>query len=118
MRPDSIRQVIDTSDAQGRKTYLHSILDSILVERERQDARHGEATERGYSLYRWVTVLAEEVGEVAEAVQDTPVPIRENMTEWMGLYTELIHVAAVAVAMAEVVLDEAKKEDHEDRPRT
>lgn len=62
---------------------------SILRERSRQDRKWGPSAERPVPSLR---VLVEEVGEVAKAQQEES---DERIRE------ELIHVAAVAVAMVE-----------------
>jgi NTP pyrophosphatase (non-canonical NTP hydrolase) len=72
----------------------HAITE-ILAERNRQDYRHGNAPQRGYTLDRWMTLLTEEVGEVAKAIND------DDLHEARA---EAIHVAAVATAIIEVLL--------------
>ena len=76
------------------------IIQKILIERKMQDARYGNAAERGYQLDRWLTILVEEIGEVAIEIQMWPLrPGRAASYE--ALTRELIQVAAVAVAMIE-----------------
>ena len=67
----------------------------MLTERDRQDAKHGPATERVYTLTDWFMVLSEEVGEVAKAINDGD-PL-------LDLADEITQVAAVALAMLEAV---------------
>jgi hypothetical protein len=67
-------------------------LRKIAEERTYQDSRHGVPNERGYTYGDWMVVLAEEVGEVAHAMQDGT---REQIIE------EVVDVAAVALAMLE-----------------
>ena len=63
---------------------------SILEERGRQDRKWG--SQRTHSPEKWLTILMEEVGEVARAsLEDDPLSYIE----------ELVQVAAVAVAALE-----------------
>ena len=67
------------------------VLDDVLLERQRQDAKFGPV--RGMDLCEWMCVLMEEVGEAAGAVHETVG--RDNIRK------ELIQVAAVAVNIVE-----------------
>jgi NTP pyrophosphatase (non-canonical NTP hydrolase) len=67
----------------------------VLNERDRQDERHGPATERGYTHAQWFLILSEEVGEVAKAINDSA-PLAD-------LADEVAQVAAVALAMLEAM---------------
>lgn len=69
-------------------------LHDVNRERERQDAKWGE---QKHDLCTWVTILTEEVGELAQAVlHDTfGGPHAEEVR------MEAIHVAAVAVQISE-----------------
>lgn len=73
-----------------------TIFKAIDDEREIQDVKWGEATNRGLDLTVWLTVLTEEIGEVAQGILKHR---RDN------LYVELTQVAAVAVAMLECLDD-------------
>lgn len=67
-------------------------LNNVKSERRKQDEKWGKIP-RGLSLSTWLTVLTEEVGEVAKAIlEDTPIS---------ELRKEVIQVAAVAVAFVE-----------------
>lgn len=68
---------------------LSAILEDVAAERRRQDEKWGPSERRPVPS---LSVLVEEVGEVAEAMQ------RNHVTDVVG---ELIQVAAVAVAMIE-----------------
>lgn len=70
------------------------IFRAIVDERVRQDRLHGPALEREIDPIEWYLILAEEVGEVATALQ------HRDLDE---LELELVHVAAVAFATLEVV---------------
>ena len=76
------------------------IIQKIIIERKVQDARFGAATERGYTPDRWLTILIEEVGEVAIEIQMASMRL-DRATATEALAKELIQVAAVAVAMIE-----------------
>ena len=76
--------------------------DDVLKERERQNEKWG--LQRHPHAY-WLAILVEEVGEVAQAIQQGSVASKD--TDADDLYTELIHVAAVASAIAEQVREEA-----------
>ena len=68
------------------------ILQAIQDERDRQDIKWGKATERNLDKKTWLTILTEEVGEVAESIlerDDANYPV------------ELVQVAAVCVAALE-----------------
>ncbi len=69
------------------------IWDEILTERKRQDQKWGADRRQHHMI--WLTILVEEVGELAEAILKNEV---EN------IWKELIHVLAVGVAYAEDAL--------------
>jgi len=78
-------------------TKQEKVVQLILDERVRQDEKWG--TDRSGGFYtRWLTILVEEVGEVAEAILEAP--------HYPGLgdkdvRAELVQVAAVAMAALE-----------------
>lgn len=68
---------------------LNNIIKDICAERTRQDEKWGQ---QDHDEDRWLTILVEEVGEVAKAIQDDdPINYLEELTQ----------VAAVAVAALE-----------------
>jgi len=74
------------------KTYqseTQEYLNAIAVERTRQDTKWGE---QNHDPHKWVTILMEEVGEVARAVLD------EKPKDYTK---ELVQVAAVCVVALE-----------------
>lgn len=75
-----------------------SVIKSVLLERKRQITLWGK--ER-HAYGDWLKILIEEVGEVAQAMQQKTEWVKE--TDSNNLYEELIHVAAVACAIAEQV---------------
>lgn len=70
---------------------MFSVLASIVRERKRQDSKWG--ADRNLPQHLWNTILMEEVGEVAEA--------SFNESDTAHLVSELVQVAAVAVANIE-----------------
>ena len=71
-----------------------SVIQEIIEERKKQDEKWGE---QDHDLCKWVSILAEEVGEVAAESLDR---LPEGVP--YGPYREeLIHVAAVAIAAIE-----------------
>lgn len=73
---------------------VEDIYDSIRQERNLQDAKWGAASIRKRSSESGLRVLVEEVGEVAKAINE------RNVEE---CYSELVQVAAVAIAMLEAL---------------
>lgn len=69
--------------------HMQDALDHVRRERERQDMKWGPSHARPVPS---LAVLVEEVGEVAEAI---------NERSALGVHDELVQVAAVAVAMLE-----------------
>ncbi len=69
---------------------IEQILQAIRDERDRQDAKWG--SQRMLPQATWLTILVEEVGEVAESILEED---HENYAK------ELVQVAAVAVAALE-----------------
>ncbi|GAB3797251.1 MazG-like family protein [Virgibacillus kimchii] len=77
------------------------IINDINDERSRQNYKWGE---QHHSYDTWYTILGEEFGEVAQAIQ-TDKHWGKN-SDKSNLYKELIQVAAVSVAIAEQVLQD------------
>ena len=71
------------------KTLMNDFLRLVSMERIRQNVKWGEQTHSGHT---WVSVLAEEVGEAAQAINDNDIPQAMD---------ELVQVAAVCCAMWE-----------------
>jgi NTP pyrophosphatase (non-canonical NTP hydrolase) len=74
------------------------VLNDVEKERARQNELWGL---QRHDYGTWLTILVEEVGEVAQAMQATKGWGKQSDAN--HLYTELIHVAAVATAIAEQV---------------
>lgn len=74
---------------EGRKASWRDVVAAIKAERERQGLRWGSKHDSCHSLMDWLSILAREVEEaIAEAHED-------------GALTELLRVAAVAMAALE-----------------
>jgi NTP pyrophosphatase (non-canonical NTP hydrolase) len=87
-------QAIDKeTDRQNRQ---RNIFDEIADERNRQDAKWGE---QNHDLFDWMTILMEEVGELAQAC----LHLRYGGKKAEGLRVEAIQVAAVITAMIECI---------------
>ncbi len=79
---------------------MDAVLHDVASERGRQDTKWGDASAVNLSLLDALPVLVEEVGEVATEI----LKIRWGHADPSALYVELIQVAAVAVAMAESLI--------------
>lgn len=79
---------------------INTILADIVEERWRQSQKWG--TQR-HELPTWSIILGEEFGEVCEAIQREIGLSSVKETDSGNLYEELIHLAAVAVQIAEQV---------------
>lgn len=88
---------MNKADDQLKKDVLHAVEN----ERLRQNDLWGK---QRHSYGDWLKILIEEVGEVAQAMQKDQGWGKES--DASNLYSELIHVAAVAVAIAEQVKEE------------
>ncbi|MFJ7471077.1 hypothetical protein ACIQWI_21280 [Peribacillus frigoritolerans] len=84
-------------DDQLKKDVLHA----VEKERLRQNTLWGK---QRHTYGDWLKILIEEVGEVAQAMQKDQGWGKDS--DASNLYSELIHVAAVAVAIAEQVKEE------------
>lgn len=84
-------------------------IDAIKAEREYQEAKWGDANhDRELSFAEWALILSREVGETMEAAGECYWPQDRRpevhyIDKLSNLRSELVQVAAVAVAMIEVV---------------
>lgn len=76
----------------------NSVLSEVQEERRRQDAIWGE---QNHTPIEWLPILGEEHGEVCKAVCEAYFSGYESTGNWENYRTELIELAAVAVAMVE-----------------
>lgn len=83
---------------------MQAVNDEVLNERKRQNAKWGH---QRHDYGFWLAILGEEFGEVCQAIQQGSVA--SKYTDADDLYTELIHVAAVASAIAEQVKEERER---------
>lgn len=74
--------------------------EDVLAERNRQNGKWGL---QRHVIGTWLAILGEEFGEVCQAAQSSLGLASVKETDADDLYTELIHVAAVASAIAEQV---------------
>lgn len=79
-----------TEQTQGKVKVNGRTLRAVLDERYRQDTKWGE---QNHDDFTWLAILAEEVGELAQAILHDRFGGKAAGTA----YTELVHVAAVAV---------------------
>lgn len=77
----------------------------VTVERERQIEKWGDQSEN--HPFEWVSILSEEVGELAEAINETCF-VSEHVKREKGgteaIIREAVQVAAVATAIVEAML--------------
>jgi NTP pyrophosphatase (non-canonical NTP hydrolase) len=83
------------------KVLREHVLNEVNLERDRQNVKWGR---QRHSDGDWLKILAEEFGEVAQAMQQDLGWSKDS--DASDQYTELIQLAAVAVAMAEQLLEE------------
>lgn len=69
-----------------------AVLDEVLRERHRQDARFGQ---QNHDPFLWLTILGEEYGEACRGAYEAEITT--------SLRAELIQVAAVACAFVESI---------------
>ena len=80
------------------------VLNEVAFERSKQDQKWGE---QNHVPMLWLAILGEEVGEVNKAALETyfntvqPGSYVNADADYSGYRTELVQVAAVAVAMIE-----------------
>jgi NTP pyrophosphatase (non-canonical NTP hydrolase) len=84
----------------------NDVLFSVAIERIDQNKQWGL---QRHDYGKWLGILGEEVGEVAQAINRIHFPKDAKSSDASNLYTELIQVAAVAVAIAEQVKEEGEK---------
>ena len=99
-------------EEQGRLVRLpHDMAVSInlvVAERERQIDLWGDQS--GNHPYEWMAILGEEYGELCEAVNETCFrnPKHPERGGKSNIVKEAVHVAAVAVAIAEAAMEGEK----------
>jgi AbrB family looped-hinge helix DNA binding protein len=82
---------------------LSPAIGAVISERYRQDAKWGE---QNHELQFWMGILMEEVGELAQAVNETVFnngPEEQAKGGYANMRAEAVQVAAVAVAFVEML---------------
>ena len=74
---------------------MNKALEDVIQERARQDTKWGE---QNHAPEVWLTILMEEVGEASKEMLKTNFSYHRELK---SLRSELVQVAAVAVAMIE-----------------
>jgi NTP pyrophosphatase (non-canonical NTP hydrolase) len=85
----------------------NEVIEKVIAERDRQDAKWGFPQRN--SPFEWVSILTEEVGELAEAINNSLLGGDGDMTKAIE---EAIQVSAVAMSIVEHIYP--KSEDHRD----
>ena len=74
------------------------IINRVIDERKRQDAKWGE---QNYNAYVWASIIGEEYGEMCQAINEFGFnPTHETEEQ---IYTEAIHTMASCMAMLECI---------------
>ena len=73
---------------------MKKVIRDVSAERDRQDEMWGE---QNHDPYKYLAILVEEIGEVSDAILEADF----RSGSWDNYRTELVQVAAVAVAMVE-----------------
>ena len=92
---------------QTKAEIFGEVLADVWKERKRQDAMWGE---QHHDFPTWYTILGEEYGEVGQAIQRDLGLKSIKESDAHNTYTELIHLAAVAVKMAEKIRQNGEME--------
>lgn len=79
-----------------RNNFMSKALDSIIKERERQEAKWGE---QNHNQTNWLAILAEEFGEYAKEVTEQIF----GADNWDKIREECVQTAAVALAIVECI---------------
>ena len=77
------------------------VIEAIIKERSRQNELWGI---QRHDMGKWLQILMEEVGELAQAMQANDIWSKQSDAE--NLLEEAVHVAAVAAAIAEQIVEE------------
>lgn len=111
--PERARHVVEASRLLGR----HGIWEEVAQERARAHIKHGDTSMESLAIddLTRLTVLVEEVGEVARAFNEAR---HRPPLDMAGLREDLIQVAAMAGAWAEALtgLDFVDATDGEQEP--
>lgn len=83
---------------------MYEVSVDVLRERKRQNSKWGK---QRHNAGKWLAILMEEVGEVAEASQKSLGLTTMKETDASDLYEEIIQASAVLNAWAEQIKEEA-----------
>lgn len=109
MEKKSIRQELESAEGKVPESiyrYIRlqlAVNNDILQERQEQNIKWGY---QRHDLGKWLAILAEEFGEVAQAMQGPMGLTSTKKSDADDLYKELIQLAAVAQAIAEHVRED------------
>jgi len=90
---------------RGNGVIMMDAVSMLLRERLNQDEKWGK---QRHSMEKWLSILVEEVGEFAQAIQKDE--IQSKKTDANNKLEEIIQVSAVAVAIAEQLIEEERKQ--------
>lgn len=97
-----LRQVVKAlkqeKEAAKCRELMREVIEDVKAERERQNKLWGH---QRHDYFKWLAILAEEFGEVAQSLQKGEGWGKDSDSD--DTYTELTHLAGVAVAFAEHV---------------
>jgi len=93
-------RMLKRKDGRNMNTRIQALI-SVDIERNRQDEKWGE---QNHDPQYWTGILMEEVGEYAEAVNETVFDNGSDKGGYDNMMTELTHVAAVAVGAMECLM--------------
>jgi hypothetical protein len=89
--------------AERQADLMQEVNNEVLLERLNQNEKWGL---QRYHIGVWLAILGEEFGEVCQASQSYLNLVSSKDTDENDLFKELIHVAAVACAIAEQIKEE------------
>jgi hypothetical protein len=82
--------------------YVQSnILLEMCEERKRQDKLHGDGELQSHHPVEWLIILEEEIGEIARAANEAYWLNGKAVGDFSNYRKEIVHAAAVLLAMAE-----------------
>lgn len=101
---------LNLAQVAGKRTAVRTmrLTEDVVAERVRQVQKFG--VQRHANAGVWLAILGEEFGEVCQAAGPHMGLGTGKPTDAADLYTELIQVAAVAVAWAEQIAEERRGE--------
>jgi len=97
--------------------YTTKALELVRQERENQNEKWGDQSD--VDLFEWVSILAEEVGELAQEVNDVHLcrHVHVKRGGYKRVQEEAVQVAAVAIEIVEKMLRQADEDDRRSAAR-